>query len=76
MLASSEVFSFWIRASFWPRLASFLFCMLAADFSFRGGCLRDIALPPRFKENAFGSEAIRDQSEECSQLNPKMFCVI
>jgi hypothetical protein len=50
--------------------------MLAADFSFRGGCLRDIALPPRFKENAFGSEAIRDQSEECSQLNRKMFCVI
>jgi hypothetical protein len=27
---------------------------LAADFSFRDDCLRDMALPPRFKENAFG----------------------
>jgi hypothetical protein len=58
MWASSEVFSLSSRASFCPRLPSFLFRLLAADFAFSDGRLRDIALPPRFKKNAFGGEVI------------------
>ena len=59
MWASSEAFSFSMRASFCPRLASFLFRLLAEDFAFRDHCLRDMALPPCFKENAFGGEVLR-----------------